>query len=74
MDRWKRYRGIAAASLVKVSLYVYYNVQIVVNGLLCAGKKIHEALLDAGNAGIENIAACGIIPYSVYAELCQLIH
>ena len=28
-------------------------MQIEVNGLICAGKKIHEALLDAGNIGVH---------------------
>ena len=40
--------------------------QVVVNGLVCAGKKIHEVLLDAGNAGIENIA-------DKYVQECQLM-
>ena len=40
--------------------------QVAVNGLVCAGKKIHEVLLDAGNAGIENVA-------DNYVQKCQLI-
>ena len=31
--------------------------QVEVNGLICAGKKIHEALLDAGNVGVQEIAS-----------------
>ena len=26
------------------------------NGLSCAGKKIHDVLIDAANAGVENVA------------------
>ena len=41
-------------------------LQIEVSGLLCAGKKIHEALIDANNAGLENIAG-------KYVQECQLM-
>ena len=41
-------------------------MQIEVNGLICAGKKIHEALLDAGNVGIQDMA-------SKYVRECQLM-
>ena len=41
-------------------------MQIEVNGLICAGKKIHEALLDAGNVGVQDIA-------SRYVQECQLM-
>ena len=34
-----------------------FTVQVKVNGLLCAGKRIHEILLDAGNVGVREIAA-----------------
>ena len=30
--------------------------ELKVNGLVCAGKRLHEALLDQGNFGVENIA------------------
>ena len=30
--------------------------ELEVNGLLCAGKRLHEALLEQGNVGVENIA------------------
>ena len=36
------------------------------NGILCAGKKIHEALLDTGNVGVQEIA-------SKYVQECQLM-
>ncbi len=26
------------------------------NGLICGGKKIHDVLIDAANAGVENVA------------------
>ena len=44
----------------------YTNVQVEVNGLVCAGKKIHEVLIDVGNAGVENVA------YK-YVQECQLM-
>ena len=37
-----------------------------VNGVVCAGKKIHEALLDQGNEGVQNIAR-------KYVEECELL-
>ena len=37
-----------------------------VNGLLCAGKKIHEILLDAGNVGTREMA-------EKYIQECQLM-
>ena len=36
------------------------------NGLLCAAKKIHELLLDAGNVGVREIAA-------KYVQECEII-
>ena len=42
------------------------SFQIEVNGLVCAGKKIHEVLIDADNAGIENVTR-------VYVQECQLM-
>ena len=41
-------------------------MQIEVNGLICAGKKIHEALLDAGNIGVQDLA-------TKYVQECQLM-
>ena len=36
------------------------------NGLICAGKKIHDALIDIANAGVENVI-------SKYVQECQLM-
>ena len=36
------------------------------NGLVCAGKKIHEVLLDVGNVGVRDITA-------KYVQECQLM-
>ena len=36
------------------------------NGLMCAGKKIHEILLDVGNVGVQEIA-------TKYVQECQLM-
>ena len=41
-------------------------VQVEVNGLVCAGKKIHEILLDVGNVGVRDITA-------KYVQECQLM-
>ena len=30
--------------------------ELKVNGLVCAGKRLHEALIEQGNCGVENIA------------------
>ena len=42
------------------------SFQVEVNGLVCAGKKIHEILLDVGNIGVRAIAA-------KYVQECQLM-
>ena len=36
------------------------------NGLICAGKKIHDILIDASNAGVDNVAG-------KYVQECQLM-
>ena len=41
-------------------------MQVKVNGLICAGKKIHEALLDADNVGVQDICRN-------YVQECQLM-
>ena len=51
---WDRLRGCVS------------SLQVDVSGLICAGKKIHEALLDAGNVGVEEIT-------SKYVQECQLM-
>ena len=38
--------------------------ELEVNGIVCAGKKIHETLIEQGNFGAENIA-------SKYVEECH---
>ena len=40
--------------------------QVNVNGLVCAGKKIHEVLLDTENIGVQDIA-------DKYVQECQLM-
>ena len=42
------------------------SFQVEVDGLVCAGKKIHETLLDIGNVGVRDIAA-------KYVQECQLM-
>ena len=63
MEQWKRYDDRREA-YVQFSYYTY--VQVEVNGLACAGKKIHEVLLDAGNVGVQDISA-------KYVQECQLM-
>ena len=45
---------------------IWTSFQIEVNGLLCAGKKIHEVLIDVDNIGAERII-------SKYVQECQLM-
>ena len=42
------------------------SLQIVVDGLICAGKKMHEALIRADNEGAENLAV-------KYVQECQIM-
>ena len=42
------------------------SLQIVVDGLICAGKKIHEVLIQADNVGAENLAV-------KYVQECQIM-
>ena len=42
------------------------HLQVEINGMVCAGKKIHDTLLDIGNIGAENIA-------TKYVQECQLM-
>ena len=41
-------------------------IQIVVKGIVCAGKKIHELLIDSGNVGVGSIT-------QKYLQECQLM-
>ena len=41
-------------------------VELKVNGLVCAGKRLHDALLDRDNAGVANIERR-------YLEECQVM-
>ena len=45
---------------------ILHGFQVEVNGLICAGKKIHDVLIDAANAGVENVAG-------KYVQECQLM-
>ena len=40
-----------------------------VNGLVCAGKRLHEALLEQGNAGAADIARKYLLECQVTAEV-----
>ena len=48
------------------SAYTVVSPQVEVNGLICARKKIHDTLLDAGNVGVQEIT-------SKYVQECQLM-
>ena len=43
-----------------------HDYQVEVNGLICAGKRIHDVLIDAANAGVETVAG-------KYVQECQLM-
>ena len=45
---------------------ILHDFQVEVNGLICAGKKIHDVLIDTANAGVENVAG-------KYVQECQLM-
>ena len=53
-------------NLTEILRWCVPSSQVEVSGLTCAGKKIHEALLDAGNVGVEDVA-------SKYVQECQLM-
>ena len=51
----------------KLGVGAYGRVEeLEVNGLVCAGKRLHEALLEHDNAGVRNIVRR-------YQEECQVI-
>ena len=39
------------------------------NGLICAGKKIHDVLIDAANAGVENVAGKYVQEWQLMSDL-----
>ena len=43
--------------------------ELEVNGLVCAGKRLHEALLEEGNAGAADIARKYLLECQVTVEL-----
>ena len=43
-----------------------HDFQIEVDGLICAGKKIHDVLIEVANAGVEKVAG-------KYVQECQLM-
>ena len=62
----ERLRGERERERERESFIVLTCLQIEVNGLLCAGKKIHEILLDVDNIGVRDIA-------TKYVQECQLM-
>ena len=50
----------------RTDLQVVYNFYFQVNGIICAGKRIHDILIDAANAGVESVA-------DKYVQECQLM-
>ena len=70
MEPWRRYgqlreKDTPLANMPRPLTY-FCLMQVEVNGLVCAGKKIHELLLDAGNVGVREIA-------TRYVQECQLM-
>ena len=58
--------GVRSTS-IQLGVGSYGSVEeLEVNGLLCAGKRLHEALLEQGNAGVADIAG-------KYLLECQVI-
>ena len=53
-------------TLLTYHAHYFCLMQVEVKGLVCAGKKIHELLLDAGNVGVREIA-------TRYVQECQLM-
>ena len=49
-----------------IAIIILHYFQVEVNGLICAGKKIHDILIDTANAGVENVAG-------KYVQECQLM-
>ena len=49
-----------------IAFIILHDFQVEVNGLICAGKKIHDVLIDTANAGVENVAG-------KYVQECQLM-
>ena len=39
------------------------------NGLVCAGKKIHDILIDAANVGVENVAGKYVLECKLMSDL-----
>ena len=48
---------------------IYFQVEV--NGLICAGKKIHDILIDAGNVGVENVAGKYVQECQLMSDLCH---
>ena len=59
-------RWYKIVNLTEILRWCVPSSQVEVSGLTCAGKKIHEALLDAGNVSVEDVA-------SKYVQECQLM-
>ena len=47
--------------------------ELEVNGVVCAGKRLHEALLEQGNAGVANIARKYILECQVTSKTAVYI-
>ena len=43
--------------------------ELEMNGIVCAGKRLHEALLEEGNAGVADIARKYFLECQVIAKL-----
>ena len=66
MEPWRRYGQPREKDTPLANMPRPLFLQVEVNGLVCAGKKIHELLLDAGNVGVREIA-------TRYVQECQLM-
>ena len=61
MALWLRYRN-----KLQVDIAIYLTLQVRYRQLVCAGKKLHEILVEAGNDGVDGVV-------HKYLQECQLM-
>ena len=61
MALWLRYRN-----KLQVDIAIHLTLQVRYRKLICAGKKLHEVLMEAGNDGVDGVVR-------KYLQECQLM-
>ena len=61
MALWLRYRNKR-----QVDIAIHLTLQVRYRQLICAGKKLHEVLIEAGNDGVDGVVR-------KYLQECQLM-